>query len=349
MPVTNLQRMALQPLYEQAWRQGDAHPGLLIQRGLRQHDSQDAEAKTEHVRRICAIPASDFYHRAFHRWRAATNDQRRFRVRELTIASRLFIGQSADGMLETGCAISHSYGVPYIPGSSVKGAVRAYAGATEFWQANRQICDDLFGTAPKEAHPDGLAGLFLFHDAWWIPGSAERPLVQEVVTSHHLEYYGSDGKTPATDLDSPIPNAQIAVHGMFLFVIEGPPAWTPLAEEMLVAALTDAGLGAKRRAGYGYFRDLEAVGTAVRCTWVDDTIARLMQQNRAKEDDTLRSKALASEWEKIEDAELKHQALEAIRARWQASGWWDEPPGRSRQAKDIYAKYAEENQAGEPP
>ena len=38
-------------------------------------------------------------------------------------------------MLETGCAIHHSYGIPYVMGSSAKGAVNAYVRGTEFGQA----------------------------------------------------------------------------------------------------------------------------------------------------------------------------------------------------------------------
>lgn len=342
MSIVPLQRAALKPLYQEAWdahpqEARDAHPGLLVQRGLLEYDSEGSERKTDRIRRICDMPASELYHRAFARWREATSDPIRFRARELALESRLFIGLSAGGMLETGCAISHSYGVPYIPGSSIKGAVRAYVESTDFGHQHAEVCHDLFGVEPNDTHPEGLSGLFTFHDAWWVPGSADRPLVQEVVTTHHLDYYASEGDSPATDLDSPIPNAQIAVRGSFLFVVEGPQDWMQLTEEMLIRTLTDAGLGAKRRAGYGYFADIAAEGTSARCAWVEDTIARLAQANRSNEEETLRGKALSGEWKKIEDADVKRQALEDIRSRWQAKGWWDQPPGRAaRQAKAIY-------------
>ena len=86
-----------------------------------------------------------------------------------------------------------------------------------------------------------------------MPGSAERPLVPEIVTTHHLYYYGSDGRTPATDFDSPVSNAQIAAHSEFLFVAEGPPAWLVLSEQILVGALSTRGASAKTRTGYGLF------------------------------------------------------------------------------------------------
>jgi hypothetical protein len=65
----------------------------------------------------------------------------------LSLESRLFIGLSADGMLESGCAISHGYGMPYIPGSSIKGAVTSYVCATDFGRAHpelkRQALEDI--------------------------------------------------------------------------------------------------------------------------------------------------------------------------------------------------------------
>jgi CRISPR-associated protein Cmr6 len=328
----------LQPFYRAA---NEAHPGLLIQRGLALYD-QDSEAgreaKTSHLRRICAIPASDFYQHAYARWEAATANPARFRQVRLELLSRLFIGLSGGGMLETGCAISHSYGTPYIPGSSLKGVVRSVVRGSHFAQTNPRVMDELFGVDanPDGDSPAGLSGLVCFHDAWWVPGSAPTPLVEEVVTTHHLEYYGQEGAVPASDTDSPIPNAQLAVRGQFLFVLEGPPAWLDLAEKMLTAALAHQGIGAKTRTGYGLFDPAPKVPPRPTCPWVDETIASLMMKNRASELDTLRGKALAEAWAALADPALKTEALADIQTRWQENGWWDDPPGRSAQIKAIY-------------
>ena len=122
--ATKLMRADLRPLYEAAT--GDPHPGLLLQRGLAEHDD-DADIKKEHVERICASTAGDFYRRAYDRWTRATADAARFRSVNLKLRTRLFIGLTGGGMLETGCAISRAHGTPYIPGSSVKGIVAAHA------------------------------------------------------------------------------------------------------------------------------------------------------------------------------------------------------------------------------
>lgn len=340
--TTQLMRSALQPLYRAA---KDAHPGLLIQRGYPIFDNTSEEGrkqKTAHIERICNIPASELYARAFQRWQTATGNKLRFHAIDLALQTRLLIGLTGGGMLETGCAISHSFGVPYIPGSSVKGVVSAFARGTAFGRTHPEICNELFGAEPAGDNPAGLAGLIAFHDAWWVPQSAPTPLVQEVVTTHHSDYYGSEGKTPATDLDSPIPNAQIGVRGSFLFVLEGPSdgplAWLHLAGEMLIAAMSNVGVGAKTRSGYGFFESsVSASNPQNRCAWVDDTIALLMKKNNAKEDDTLRGKGLANEWKALADADLKAQALAYIQARLEAKGWWEKPQGGSaKEAKAIY-------------
>ena len=252
--TTQLMRNRLCPLYEAA-QDAHAHPGLLLQRGLTKHEENDQTAKTKHIERVCQSTAGEFYKRTYKRWKQATANSDRFRHVFLKLETRLFIGLTGGGMLETGCAISHSHGMPYIPGSSVKGVVNAYA-RDRLGKGGADICDELFG-APSEDQPSGLSGLITFHDAWWIPDSAHRPLVQEVVTSHHQEYYGKEGAKPATDFDSPVPNAQVAVRGDFLFVLEGPLAWLELAEEMLIDALSTHGIGAKTRAGYGLLRAIQ--------------------------------------------------------------------------------------------
>ena len=337
--ATPLMRERLRPLHQQ---ESDAHPGLLLQRGLTEHDEADREnkAKTAHIERVCNRAGSDFYRRAYLRWRQVTDNPPRFRSVILKLETRLFIGLTGGGMLETGCTIGHTHGAPYIPGSSIKGVVSAHVRKRLASAANGpRICDELFG---RGGDSGALSGLMTFHDAWWVPDSAEHPLVREVVTTHHPEYYRNDGGTPATDFDSPVPNALVAVQGEFLFVIEGPDDWLDLTEKMLVAALSTQGVGAKTRAGYGLFGAQPIAPRRPPCDWVDAKLADLSAHDRnTPKEVILRSQALAMAWSEIEDSTLKSAAFDDIRARWQERGWWDDPPtGRSAQnAKAIYDAY----------
>ena len=346
--ATQLMREDLRPLYDAATNDAktDVHPGLLLQRGLAKHVGNDPTAKTKHIERVCGSAAGEFYRRAYDRWRHATDDATRFRSVVLRIETRLFIGLSGGGMLETGCRISHSYGTPYLPGSSVKGLVASHA-RDRFDQTGggfRQFHEELFGMQTTGGDSNALSALVAFHDAWWVPDSANRPLVQEVVTSHHRGYYGEEGTVPATDFDSPVPNGQVATQGEFLFVVEGPGEWLDLAERMLVSALTTRGAGARTRSGYGLFAVPEAGEANDSDTssnpgreWVDSKIAELSARPGVQADQALRGKALAEAWSSIADPSLKQAALARIRARWQKQGWWDNPQGgAARKAKAIY-------------
>ena len=351
--ATKLMRADLRPLYEAAT--GDPHPGLLLQRGLAEHDD-DPDIKKKHVERICASTADDFYRRAYDRWTRATADAARFRSVNLKLRTRLFIGLTGGGMLETGCAISRAHGTPYIPGSSVKGIVAAHA--LERLDETGDAFRELFGAQPTADRPDALSGLIAFHDAWWVPDSAEpplvkRPLVKEVVTTHHPEYYAKEGAAPASDFDSPVPNAQVAVQGAFRFVIGGPGEWLDFAERMLVSALTASGAGAKTRAGYGLFTAPDSSGSdevgGPRGSsnpgreWVDAKIEELSARPGVQSDQALRGKALAEAWSSTDDPSLKRSALAEIRARWEEKGWWDNPQGGAAgKARAIYDAYLEQ-------
>ena len=347
---TQLIRTALRPLYEAARDNHlDGHPGLLLQRGLTEHDDSNQSAKTDHIERVCQGTITDLYRHTYDRWKDTTADETRFRSVVLKIASRLFIGPTGGGMLETGCLVSHSYGSPYIPGASIKGLVASQVRDRfgEMGGAFREVRDELLGTAAVDDRRTASSGLIAFHDAWWVPDSAERPLVHEVVTTHHPRYYGEDGAVPATDFDSPVPNAQVAVQGAFLFVIEGPADWLDLAKRILISALTTRGAGARTRAGYGLFVVPESDGmtSSVPASepgreWVDTEIAELSATPGVQADQALRGKALAEAWSLLEDPLLKQAAFADIRARWETKGWWEVPQGGSaRKAKTIYDAY----------
>lgn len=140
-----------------------------------------------------------------------------------------------------------------IAGSSVKGAVRAYA---EKIGLDKQYIAVLFGAddeLAKEAAMPESAGYLVWHDAWWVPEGNNKPFVGEIVTVHHQDYYAGNGA--ATDFDSPVPNQQLAIQGSFYFVVEGDTAWVNLAINLLRGTLKQQGIGSKRAAGYGFMSE----------------------------------------------------------------------------------------------
>ena len=142
-----------------------------------------------------------------------------------------------------------------------------------------------------------------------------------------MGYYSTEGAQEATDFDSPVPNAQVAVQGSFLFVLEGAAAWFDLAKKMLVDALCTRGIGAKTRAGYGYFAEATGQEPRATCAWVDGKIDEFAAAPHAMaKEEALRGQRLAKAWAEIEDPDLKQAAWADIRARWEERGWWENPP-----------------------
>lgn len=238
-----LQREAVAGRFAKA---GDANAGLLLQRGWPSAASGEG-SKAAHLRRVARVRPVPAYARAFARWKAATADSQRFYQCESRLQSRMLIGLSGGAALETGGTVSHIWGMPMIPGSSLKGLARAHA--EQLLGDGHPLVQEMFGAREGDA----LSGVVAFHDAWWVPPASGRtsPFVCDVLTVHHQDYYTSQGNSPASDKDSPVPVPLIAVQGEFLFVIEGLRNWATLAGHWLMAALAERGAGAKSAAGYG--------------------------------------------------------------------------------------------------
>ena len=241
----------------------DAHAGLLMQRGLPEWDKDDKQAKAGLIQKIAKIPApaleeSSLYALAFKRWVQATSDTGRFAALTADISGRLYTGLNSAGALETGISTSHTYGMPLIAGSSVKGIARSHA---ESLGLDKAYLDVLFG---DDSDSGSLkAGALVWHDAWFVPASTQ-PFVAEIITTHHQDYYNGK-QLEADEMESPIPNQQIATQGRFYFAIECAPGaqlWAEYAQNLLSQALQTQGAGSKTASGYGYFTvaDEDAIG-----------------------------------------------------------------------------------------
>ncbi|WP_394210527.1 type III-B CRISPR module RAMP protein Cmr6 [Psychrobacter piscatorii] len=265
-------------------RVNDAHAGLLMQRGLTDWEENEKPIKARLIDTVANVTASDLYVLAFDRWLDATHEDgnEAFATVTAKIDGRLLTGLALGGTLETAATTHHTYGMPMLAGSSIKGAVRSYTehlfaerdenGELQFEKSDnvnklviqeqkQGILDILFGTDAEDDH-QGDAGYLIWHDAWWIPmvsdqgsvltGNDYKPFVGDVVTVHHPKYYSRE-LDAALDMENPVPNQQIAIQGSFYFVIQGEQKWVHFARELLKETLANTGLGAKGASGYGYF------------------------------------------------------------------------------------------------
>jgi len=174
-----------------------------------------------------------------------------------TVAGRMVVGLGAKGVVEAGIRLDHTWGVPVIPGSALKGLAASTAHLLvedPGWRKPGDgevraptAFDALFGTTDEQ-------GAVAFHDAYWIPEGRTLPIHPDVMTVHHPDYYQGDEPTAPSDFDSPTPIPFASVTGSFLVVLEGPPERCDEALQLLEHGLRCLGVGAKTSTGYGRMR-----------------------------------------------------------------------------------------------
>jgi CRISPR-associated protein Cmr6 len=225
-----------------------------------------------------------FLDNTYKRWEAMTKSTTSIRF-SLVNRGRLVVGLGGKGPLEIGITLHPITGLPYIPGSALKGLCRSYTllflaarwkvevetkalkqldealcgitnGETEILEPElAELYKDLFGTQTE-------AGQCVFFDAIVQSMLYEESLFTvDVMTPHFEEYYRSQGNKAPHDADNPNPIAYITVTEgtVFRFAIglrnnaQTDKGILRDARELLQAALQELGVGAKTAQGYGVF------------------------------------------------------------------------------------------------
>lgn len=181
--------------------------------------------------------------------------------------SRFATGLGLEHTVEIGFLWHSNLGVPYIPGSTVKGMVRDWAmnwGGKEEKDALR-----IFGTG-SEKEPVQV-GTVIFFDA--LP-MEKTELEIDVMTPHYGPYYQEDGETkePPADWHSPTPIyfLTVAARQKFLFSVaprkEKDKQDVSTVVQWLKEALSEIGIGGKTAVGYGRFNFIENISEEYRET-----------------------------------------------------------------------------------
>ena len=262
-----------------------SHPGLILSRYLKNGDSPDDRKTLLGSAQSALVQNQEFYKIFFdcHKealQRMEEDETGSVCLRNFTAIplSRMIIGLGIDNVLETGITLHHTYGVPYIPGSALKGLCAHYCntvlGATDEkfkmgeWDGKRQIgrsgdyYEVLFGNiSGQDDHSEGgeqgaSSGFITFHDALIEEKEMSKSLCLDVMTPHHGDYYSGKSEKP-TDFDDPVPVPYLSVKGGFFCVLscedvsEEGQKWLDLAKKILVSALEEWGVGGKTSSGYG--------------------------------------------------------------------------------------------------
>lgn len=187
-------------------------------------------------------------------------------IRDSVSIAPLAAGTGIEHPLENGMAFLNPYGLPYLPGSSVKGVLRRAAEELRddiFGEGDggwsQPIIDALFGPDADDNQDTELTrGALIFWDV--IP--ACNGLRVDIMNPHYSGYY--QGNASPADCESPRPIYFLTIpqSSVFTFHIQCVPAlirnpelrkqWPALIDAALAHAFDWLGFGAKTAVGYGH-------------------------------------------------------------------------------------------------
>lgn len=157
---------------------------------------------------------------------------------------RMVIGLGTEHPQETSMTLHHIYGIPYIPGSAIKGITRHWV--KEMDEPDIENIERIFGTPSEE-------GEVIFLDAF---PENNIELEVDVMNPHYPEYYTS--KKPPADYQSPKPILFLTVGKdtkFRFYLVSKDKKLLDKAKEWLKSALSEHGIGAKTAVGYGYLEE----------------------------------------------------------------------------------------------
>lgn len=135
---------------------------------------------------------------------------------------RLIVGLGNESVYENGMTLHHIYGIPYIPGSAVKGITRSWMLTEAFGTdkeaekraLNNELFSYIFGKG-GDGNDEGNKGYAFFFDAF--PAS-EFTIEPDIMNNHYQEYY--EGKK--NKANQPVPPADwLSPNPIFFLTLKG--------------------------------------------------------------------------------------------------------------------------------
>ncbi|MYC75352.1 type III-B CRISPR module RAMP protein Cmr6 [Candidatus Poribacteria bacterium] len=180
---------------------------------------------------------------------------------------RMVVGLGGNHVQETNMTLHHVYGIPYLPGSALKGVVRSWVIQEYFGNDEKLATRDIEARDPADLKQkkknfvdvfgsQKSAGMVQFFDA--LPNSGVHFDV-DIMNPHFSDYY-TRGAFP-TDYQRLIQIYFLTLkntHFRFLIVAKetGP---LQLVTDWFTEAIANQGFGAKSAVGYGYFSELNDI------------------------------------------------------------------------------------------
>lgn len=226
---------------------------LWLDKFISEQDKGKKEVRSRFVKEVAGIPLPASYSSFFERWKKSLLDFRAngntLLIGQAEVQGRMVVGTGNESVLETAITLHRTYGIPYIPGSALKGLAasfaRTYCGAD--WKKGSQAYSIVFGRTDE-------SGCITFFDALPDPMGVSKLLHTDVLTIHHSSYYQNSSPASPTDWDDPNPVPFLSANGKYLVALaasSGGEKWLNEAVKILVVALKELGIGAKTSSGYG--------------------------------------------------------------------------------------------------
>lgn len=277
---------------------------------------------------------------------------------------RLVLGLGGEHLQETNMTLHHIYGIPYIPGSAVKGVLRHWwlqilQEDQNFLQQNPNFVNNEGEIDESIALKDHVflsifgsqeqRGKVLFLDAY--PKDVNFAI--DIMNPHYPDYYS--GSEPPTDHQNPIPINFLTVEKTtfrFTFLAKDQKTLDKF-KNRFQEALEMKGVGAKTSVGYGYFRDFKDQTEVI--------MNELKQQEEAVEEEREAKRIaslspieqLAEELKRLTDKQIEEQRAvqifndelpsleghdkqliaQALKTYWQRINKWD--GGSDKQRKKV--------------
>ncbi len=113
---------------------------------------------------------------------------------------RIVVGLGGESVLETDITLHHLYGIPFIPGSALKGLTRAYAAMEEpaYFVVDAKDEGKLKPSLKEETDHEDIkemfgtqehAGTVIFFDA--MPENGANTFVVDIMNPHYPDYYNA--------------------------------------------------------------------------------------------------------------------------------------------------------------
>ena len=232
--------------------------GLWLDKFITEQDRTKTEARRQLVEEVADIAVPQIYREFIKTWKRALYAYQQqgciVQRSEAEVSGSMIIGTGNESVLEAAISLHHTYGVPYIPGSALKGLAANFARhfCGDDWREDQENYKITFGLTDE-------SGCVIFFDALYIPTSdpAAKPLRADVLTVHHEKYYQGSARHPVapTDYDDPNPVPFLSARGKYLIALAAPSdggqAWLDEVFAILRLALSEIKVGGKTSSGYG--------------------------------------------------------------------------------------------------